>query len=292
MARTRALKPDFWDDETLGQLGPRCRLLFAALICHADDEGRLRGHPSRVKSEAFPYDDDVRGSDVQNWLDELQSAGRIEQYGSPDGTQRYIWVKNFSKHQSIKHFKPSDLPAPHSKLPIREVAPAENLETTQFAGDSPHTGDTGGSDVSLYRVEMSRDETNTSSSENDLDLGADKEPNPVEGEVTQVLHHWKQTYDKPKSAITGPKAKSRRSRVRSRLSEGWTVDELKKALDGHWTRDIIKSNPQYHRIETVLRDSTQVEAGIDQLSSSVPQSYEWRDPFPENDPFGEEPRLG
>lgn len=25
---------------------------------------------------------------------------------------------------------------------------------------------------------------------------------------------------------------------------------------------------------------------------SRPQSYEWRDPFPENDPFGEEPRLG
>lgn len=61
------MKPSFFKNEDLATLSPLNRLLFAALWCLADREGRLEDRPLRIKAEAFPYD----GCDIDKMLDKL-----------------------------------------------------------------------------------------------------------------------------------------------------------------------------------------------------------------------------
>ena len=51
MARTRSIKPSFFDNEILGDLPPLTRLLFIGLWGIADREGRLEDRPKRIKKE-------------------------------------------------------------------------------------------------------------------------------------------------------------------------------------------------------------------------------------------------
>lgn len=110
MARKRMIDPSIWADQKLGQLSRNHRLLFIGLISNADDEGRLVGHPSLLKSFVFPYDDDITAKDVDAWLTDLATSGVIQCY-TVSG-DRYIHVKNFSKWQYIQKPTPSNLPAP------------------------------------------------------------------------------------------------------------------------------------------------------------------------------------
>lgn len=110
MARTRSIKPGFFDNEVLGGLPPLTRLLFIGLWCIADREGRLEDRPKRIKKTLLGYDD-VSTSDVSKMLQALHDAGFIIRY-TIDG-EEYIQVVNFAKHQNphVKE-KPSEIPAP------------------------------------------------------------------------------------------------------------------------------------------------------------------------------------
>ena len=55
MARIRTIKPDFFTSEDIVGLTPEARLLYIALWCEADREGRLAGGCSRI---------DIRRGDV------------------------------------------------------------------------------------------------------------------------------------------------------------------------------------------------------------------------------------
>ena len=72
---------------------------------HYDDFGRFRAHPSLVKGEIFPYDDDA---DVAGWLLELVKAGVVVLY-TVNG-QRYGFVRNFAEHQKIDRRAASRIP--------------------------------------------------------------------------------------------------------------------------------------------------------------------------------------
>lgn len=65
--RARNIKPSFFKNEHLSTLPPLTRLLFIALWCIADREGRLEDRPARIKAEAFPYDD----CDIEAMLESL-----------------------------------------------------------------------------------------------------------------------------------------------------------------------------------------------------------------------------
>lgn len=107
MARVRFIKPGFFTNDTLAELEPVARLLFIALWCLADREGRLEDRPKRIKAEALPYDN----ADVDQLLDQLMQAGFIIRY-TAEGS-RWVQVVNFIKHQQ-PHYKEvaSKIPAP------------------------------------------------------------------------------------------------------------------------------------------------------------------------------------
>lgn len=110
MARTRSIKPSFFDNELLGGLSPLTRLLFIGLWGQADRAGRLEDRPLRLKKNILGYDD-VTVADVDNMLESLNKNGFIIRYQVED--RCYIQVTKFEKHQNphIKE-KPSEIPPP------------------------------------------------------------------------------------------------------------------------------------------------------------------------------------
>jgi hypothetical protein len=129
MARSRNIKPGFFKNETLAECSPVARLLFAGLWCLADRAGRLEDRPKRIRAEVLPYDDGC----VDEMLDELHRAGFILRYQV--GQQRFIQVKNFTKHQNPHCREPESIipePDKHGASTVltpdeHETGPADSL---------------------------------------------------------------------------------------------------------------------------------------------------------------------
>lgn len=138
MSRARNIKPGFFKNDRLAECDPLARILFAALWCEADREGRLEDRPKRIKAECLPYDD----ADVDALLGQLERAGFIVRYSI--GEARYIAVLNFAKHQNPHVREPaSTIPAPDGTgltETLTETAPGEHSASTVPAPDKPGTG--------------------------------------------------------------------------------------------------------------------------------------------------------
>jgi hypothetical protein len=139
MARSRNIKPGFFKNETLAELPPLARLLFAGLWTIADRCGRLEDRPKRIKTEVLAYDE----CDVNGLLQGLHDKGFILRYKNSRDT--YIQILSWTKHQN-PHMKevPSTIPAPTphqistglsgtSTIP----APDKNSSSTGISGTSP-----------------------------------------------------------------------------------------------------------------------------------------------------------
>lgn len=110
MARARNIKPGFFKNYDLADLGPHAQLLFAGLWCLADKEGRLKDQPRLIKAEIFPYYE----VDVNGELTKLERLAFIDRY-EVDG-MAIIQVANFVEHQSPHHTeKASTLPCKDEK---------------------------------------------------------------------------------------------------------------------------------------------------------------------------------
>lgn len=107
MARSRNIKPGFFQNELLAEVAPLGRLLFAGLWTIADRAGRLEDRPKRIKAAVLPYDD----CDIDALLNQLAERGFIVRYVA--GESALIQVVNFERHQN-PHCKElaSTFPAP------------------------------------------------------------------------------------------------------------------------------------------------------------------------------------
>lgn len=124
MARARNIKPSFFTNDTLAEIDPLGRLLFAGMWTIADREGRLEDRPKRIKAEVLPYDD----CDVDGLLNDLQKHGFILRYEA-DG-QCYIQILAFTKHQN-PHVKESA-----STIPAPDKHSASTVQDTTLTGTS------------------------------------------------------------------------------------------------------------------------------------------------------------
>lgn len=107
MARLRSIKPDFFTDADIGDLSPLHRLLFPALWCHADREGRLEDKPRELKVKCLPWDN----CDVDAMLADLHRAHLIIRYRAEG--RGYIAIPGFAEHQRFhKDEKPAGYPPP------------------------------------------------------------------------------------------------------------------------------------------------------------------------------------
>ena len=116
MARSRNIKPGFFENDALAEISPLGRLLFIGLWTIADKAGRLEDRPKKIKAQVLPYDD----CDVEALLTNLWERGFIQCYVT-SGT-RYIQIANWAKHQQPHVKEPESLhPAPdeNSASPVQ-----------------------------------------------------------------------------------------------------------------------------------------------------------------------------
>lgn len=99
MARIRTIKPEFWEDEKIAKLPIPCRLLYIGTWTFADDFGCIKGSAALLKSEIFPYDENMRVSEVKKWIDALVEARML--IPIIHNEESYYYIRTFRSHQVI-----------------------------------------------------------------------------------------------------------------------------------------------------------------------------------------------
>jgi hypothetical protein len=109
VARIRTIKPEFFTSEDVVALSAFARLLYIALWCEADKEGRLVWRPKTFKMRYFPAD----AVDIDALCGELTSIGLVVLYG-----EGHAHIPTFTVHQHINPRETaSKLPDPGARAP-------------------------------------------------------------------------------------------------------------------------------------------------------------------------------
>lgn len=118
MARIRSIKPEFWEDEVIGDLSLGARLLFIATWNYADDEGLIRWSAAHLKSVAFRYDGNIHADNVEAWMGEIEQAGLVFTYSTARDRGRLAFIVHFRRHQRIDKPQEAKLSPPNWRDPI------------------------------------------------------------------------------------------------------------------------------------------------------------------------------
>jgi hypothetical protein len=92
MARIRTIKPEFFTSEDIVAMTPLARLLYVALWCEADREGRLTWKPKTFKMRYFPEDQ----CDINALCQEVLERGLAVLFG-----EGFAYIPTFKVHQHI-----------------------------------------------------------------------------------------------------------------------------------------------------------------------------------------------
>lgn len=140
MARIRTIKPEFFTSEDIVGLTPFGRLLYIALWCEADREGRLVWKPKTFKMRYFPAD----ACDIDAMCAEVIDAGLVVLYG--DG---YAHIPSFLAHQHINPRESvSQLPDPDAKVARGARVGTRHSRASDAQGGREGKGKEGSSDAS------------------------------------------------------------------------------------------------------------------------------------------------
>ena len=113
MARIRTIKPDFFTSEDIVSLSPLARLLYIALWCEADREGRFTWRPATFKLRYFPGD----RVNIEALGQELTNRELVIRYG---GCLAYI--PTFLNHQHVNPREAqSSLPVPDASARVTDA---------------------------------------------------------------------------------------------------------------------------------------------------------------------------
>lgn len=132
MARIRTIKPEFFTSEDVVSLSPLARLLYIALWCEADREGRFEWKPRTLKLRYLPGDN----CDVEALATELTDSGMVVLY-EVEG-KIYAEIPSFTRHQSINNREAeSEIPP---RVPTREHASPTRAARVQAEGKEGKEG--------------------------------------------------------------------------------------------------------------------------------------------------------
>lgn len=126
MARIRTVKPEFFTSVDIVERSPLARLLYIALWCEADKEGRLVWSPKTFKLRYLPADN----CDIDSLCNELVEPGLVVLYG-----KGYAFIPAFKSHQ---HINPRES---ESQLPNPDASPTRGARvSTRQPRDSDAQG--------------------------------------------------------------------------------------------------------------------------------------------------------
>jgi uncharacterized phage protein (TIGR02220 family) len=132
VARIRTVKPDFFTSEDIVSLSPLARLLYIALWCEADREGRFTWRPATFKLRYFPGD----RVNIESLCKELTHRELVIQYGGC-----FAYIPSFLSHQHPNlREKPSALPDPSTCMHVKESEPHVGREGKEGKGREGEVG--------------------------------------------------------------------------------------------------------------------------------------------------------
>lgn len=258
--RGRYISPAFWTSDDACELpSDSHRVMFIGLWCVCDREGRIEDEPGRIGRRVRSWDS--RGA--APLIEHLVTVGMVRRYEV--GGVRVLWIPSFKKWQRPHpHEARSYLPPPPAEAMSLHVTERHHTATTEEIGSesTPSTPD-----VSKCPSEPS--EPSEPSGEkplsSELDLQLVEQPAVVG--FTAVFDHWKRVMGHPDAK---PIEKRKRA-VARRLDEGYTVEQLKQAVDGcALTPHNMGENDRHERyddLELICRDGAHVERFIRNATS-------------------------
>ena len=111
--RIRTIKPEFFVNDELANLGALARLFFIGLWCLADKEGRLEDNPVKIQVQIIPYEH-LKGKITAEQLLKELSPKFIVRYEVKG--KKYIQILTFLKHQRPHPHEPeSQIPKCNDK---------------------------------------------------------------------------------------------------------------------------------------------------------------------------------
>jgi len=134
MARSRMIRPEFFDDEKLSECSVSARLLFISMWVNSDDYGVVKGSPRWLKAQAFPYDE-IPISVVEADLTSLQRIQCIIPYTHNGET--YFYIRNWDKYQTVN--RPSKLRNPKPPADISSRLTEHSVSTHAPLTDETET---------------------------------------------------------------------------------------------------------------------------------------------------------
>ncbi len=133
MAKARMLHCEISKSLEVDSLPVPARLLFTWMIPHADDEGRLKGHPKYIKGTVVPLTN-WSVKNIQEYLELMKKVGLI--YYWQENNEWFIEFIKWGKHQQIRkdRFVQSNLPSfnkSNDNLLSTKSQPDDNQMTPQ-----------------------------------------------------------------------------------------------------------------------------------------------------------------
>lgn len=252
MARSRNIKPGFFKNYELADLGPICQLLFSGLWCLADKEGRLEDKPRLIKAEVFPYYD----CDVHGEITKLERCGFVRRYRAHGVA--VIEILNFKRHQSPHHTeKASELPSYDDRDVVSDCSERETNIHRETTVNTPFK-DGGNPPDSLIPDSLIPDSLIPDT------LGKHLSGKP-DDEAEKILAHLNAAAGRDYRPVP-----SNIKLIRARLKEGATPAEIRAVIDlkvKQWAKDAKMA--QYLRPDTLF-NATKFAQYIGQLKAGVP----------------------
>lgn len=252
--RKRQLHPEFWLDKKISRLTVESRLAFLWSLNAADDEGRFRCDAETLSSAVFRYDE-MPKDEAASVIAELVELGRWMPYVK-NGEEYYL-IPHWHSWQSINRPTISKLPEPapqvYDEYEEKFGPIAKSREDARSVVAGPRS-------AGLYQSKKLSKKT-PAKDENDA-------------AVWEVFCHWRDASEEV-SLREGRRNQGRkrvlndkRKRlIKGRIKEGYTVEQLKKAVDGclcsPWHRGQNPNGVVYDDITLICRDATKVDQFVD-----------------------------
>lgn len=224
MARSRNIKPSFFNNDLLAEVEPLGRIFFIGLWTVADFKGDLEWRPKKLKAQLLPYDN----CDLENIAINLDQNGFIRFY-SVQG-RIYLNIVNFTKHQNPhknEKTKGSEIPT-HDEKGSQVIDFKEVMINRDKNGTNPDNNGTDRADSFNLIPDPLNPISNVVSSD-ELTTSQIKKPDKFKVELQDIFEYWKEAWCKnDQSKFTDKRKKA----VRARLKEGYTVEQIKLAIYG------------------------------------------------------------
>jgi len=256
MARLQAsynpLLKSYPDSDKINAVSEGAEVLYVRLLAQSDDAGRYYGEPSFVLGKLFTArmaSGSLTAAEIESRILELEQVGLIRRYIS--GQVRYLEL--IGAFKTVRNDRSGVIRFPEP------TCESGHRMGTDWAPD----GNQMGTECPPIPIPIPRP-----TQDPDPELNQDPSPPPADGirqgdrssDIKTVFEHYR-TYH-PKAHPSPSSGSKAWKRIRERLGEGYSTEDLARAIDGchlsPFHNGANETGTKYHALELIMRDSDQV----------------------------------